>query len=315
MKVNHDRVPLSAAAANADMDFWDWYVRRLLGDPGFSREIPARKSFNKLRSALAGAYSWRGDRRRAETAYRQAQTLYAYSPESSFRLVQDVLIPERRFETAADSLRHLRRLDPNNRNIPIEPVENLRDAQRRVDALRPKLDPGPDGQPAISEEELLALIPDALACGAGDVAQRALLAAQTRRGTSRLFPVKLGLVLCGSGHPEQAARLFATVPDMLADPSLSGADVRTISTALIGANKAAAALSALRPYLRDRDPQDWRAWVQFALASHLLGDDAKALTGMEQARKFGGQEAVELMRKSPLASLVPAPAPRPGAAR
>jgi Flp pilus assembly protein TadD len=315
MKVNHDTAPLSSANANADMDFWDWYVRRLLGDPGFAREIPARKSFNKLRSALAGSYSWRGDRRRAETAYRQAQSLYAYSPESSFRLVQDVLIPERRFETAADLLHHLKRLDPNNRNIPVEPVENLRDAQRRVDALRPKLDPGPDGQPAITEEELLSLVPDALACGANEVAQRALLAANMRRGTSRLFPVKLGLVLCDAGRPEQAARILATVPDLLADPSLSGSDVRTISTALIAANKNAAALSALRPYLRDRDPKDWRAWVQFALANHFLGDDAKALTGMEQARKFGGQEAIELMLKSPLATFLkpqnPPAAPRP----
>ena len=315
MKVNHDRVPLSAENANADMDFWDWYVRRLLGDPGFAREIPARKSFNKLRSALAGAYSWRGDRRRAETAYRQAQSLYAYSPESSFRLVQDVLIPERRFETAVDALRRLQRLDPNNRNIPIGPVEGLRDAQRRVDALRPKLDPGPDGQPTITEEELLALVPDALSCGAVDVANRALLAAHTRQGASRLFPVKLGLVLCDSGRPEQAARILATVPGLLADPSLSPSDVRTITTALLAANKADAALSALRPYLRDREPRDWRAWVQFAIASHLLGDEARALTGMNQALQFGGGEAEALLLKSPLAPLLrkqrQQPAPRP----
>jgi len=315
MKVNRDRVPLSAAAANLDMDFWDWYVRRLLGDPGFAREIPARKSFNKLRSALAGAYRWRGDLRRAETAYRQAQSLYAYSPESSFRLVQDVLVPERRFETATDLLLHLRRLDPNNRNIPVETIADLRDLSRRVEELRPKLDPGPDGQPAITEEELLELIPKALSCGANEVANRALLAGQMRRGTSRLFPVKLGLALCGSGRPEQGARILATVPDLLADPSLSASDVRTVATALIAANKPAAALSALRPYLRDRGPEDWRAWVQFALASHLLGDENRALTGMEQARRFGGQEAIELMLKSPLAKLLPSPAPRPGAAR
>ena len=319
MKVNRDRTPLSPEAANADMDFWDWYVRRLLGDPGFAREIPARKSFNKLRSALAGAYSWRGDRRRAETAYRQAQSLYAYSPESSFRLVQDILIPERRFETAADLLHHLKRLDPNNRNIPVETIEGLRDAQRRVDALRPKLEPGPDGQPPITEDELLALVPDALSCGANDVAQRALLAANMRRDTSRLFPVRLGLVLCDAGRPDQAARFFASVPELLADPGLSPSDVRTISTALIAANKAAAALSALRPYLRDRAPQDWRAWVQFALASHLLGDEAKALTGITQALKFGGKDAEDLILKSPLVPLLrklqsASPLPRPGGA-
>ena len=123
--------------------------------------------------------------------------------------------------------------------------------------------------------------------------------------------MKLGLVLCDSGRPEQAARFFDTVPELLADPSLSGSDVRTISTALIAANKPAAALSALRPYLRARGAEDWRAWVQFALASHLLGDENRALTGMEQARRFGGQEAIELMLKSPLAKLLPSPVPRP----
>ena len=127
--------------------------------------------------------------------------------------------------------------------------------------------------------------------------------------------MKLGLVLCDAGRPEQAARFFATVPDLLADPSLSGSDVRTISTALIAANKAAAALSALRPYLRDREPQDWRAWVQFALASHLLGDDARTLTGMEQARKFGGQEAIDLMLKSPLATFLRKQAAPPAPSR
>jgi Flp pilus assembly protein TadD len=279
------------------MDFWDWYVRRLLGDPGFAREIPARKSFNKLRSALAGAYRWRGDLRRAETAYRQAQSLYAYSPESSFRLVQDVLVPEHRFETATDLLLHLQRLDPNNRNIPVDAIADLRDAQRRVDELRPKLAPGPDGRPAITEEELLELIPRALSCGANDVAGQALHAAQMRLGSSTLFPVKLGLVLCQSGRADQAARILSTVVPLLSDPSLSGEDVRTAVTALLSSGKAAESLAALRPYLRDRGSDDWRAWVQFALASYLLGDDDTARIGVVQARKFGGKEAEALMQR------------------
>lgn len=297
MKVNRDRAPLPPEAANRDMDFWDWYVRRLLGNPKFAREIPARKSFNKLRSALAGAYRWRGDLRRAETAYRQAQSLYAYSPESSFRLVQDVLVPERRFETATDVLLHLRRLDPNNRNIPVETIADLRDLARRVEQLRPKLDPGPDGQPAITEEELLELVPIALSCGANDVAQRALLAAQMRRNTSRLFPVKLGLVLCRSERPENAARILAAALPLLADPSLTGEDVRTAATALLAAGDAANALAALRPYLRGRGAEDWRAWVQFALGSYLLGDNATVRLGIGQAVKFGGKEAEALVNR------------------
>ena len=178
-----------------------------------------------------------------------------------------------------------------------EAIAGLRDAQRRVDELRPKLAPGPDGRPAITEEELLELIPRALSCGANDVAGQAMHAAQMRLGSSTLFPVKLGLVLCQSGRADQAARILSTVVPLLSDPSLSGEDVRTAVTALLATGKAAESLAALRPYLRDRGSDDWRAWVQFALASYLLGDDDTARIGVAQARKFGGQEAEALMQR------------------
>ena len=42
-----------------DLDFWDWYTRRLTGDRRFVRDVVARKSFSKLRSAIAGLYAAR----------------------------------------------------------------------------------------------------------------------------------------------------------------------------------------------------------------------------------------------------------------
>ena len=127
--------------------------------------------------------------------------------------------------------------------------------------------------------------------------------------------MKLGLVLCQSGRPENAARILAAVVPLLADPSLTGEDVRTAVTALLSAGDAANALAALRPYLRARGAEDWRAWVQFALGSYLLGDDATAELGIGQAVKFGGKEAETLVRKQlgPYLKKAqpPSPAPRP----
>ncbi len=57
MKINSDKSPLNDAIARNDMEFWDWYTRRLLRDPAFRRDFAAQKSFSKLRAAIAGLYA------------------------------------------------------------------------------------------------------------------------------------------------------------------------------------------------------------------------------------------------------------------
>ncbi len=47
--------------ARNDMEFWDWYTRRLLRDPAFRRDFAAQKSFSKLRAAIAGLYENKGN--------------------------------------------------------------------------------------------------------------------------------------------------------------------------------------------------------------------------------------------------------------
>ncbi len=87
MKINANPVPTLAADNVADdLDFWDWYSRRLNGDRRFIRDVVARKSFSKLRSAIAGIYTVRGMFSEAETAFKEAISLYPLSPEANFRL-------------------------------------------------------------------------------------------------------------------------------------------------------------------------------------------------------------------------------------
>ena len=73
MKINSEPIPeLSETMVKNDMDFWAWYMELLLNDSNFTRDVVARKTFSKLRSAIAGLYAYRRMFNEAETAFRQA---------------------------------------------------------------------------------------------------------------------------------------------------------------------------------------------------------------------------------------------------
>ncbi len=114
MKINTN--PLMALPPDnvtADMDFWDWYTRRLTGDHGFLRDIVARKSFSKLRSAIAGLYVVRGMFPEAEQAFKEGVSLYPLSPEACFRLA-DLYLRWNRPNDAIKLMEDFCRQDPGN---------------------------------------------------------------------------------------------------------------------------------------------------------------------------------------------------------
>ena len=96
MKIRKDATPIPQQSVVDDKEFWDWYHRRLVKDPGFRRDFPAQKSFSKLRAAIAGLYAKTGHFREAGDAFREAVMLYPASPEASFRYIQEVLLPMRK---------------------------------------------------------------------------------------------------------------------------------------------------------------------------------------------------------------------------
>lgn len=123
LKLNSKATPtIAEQTIRDDMDFWDWYVRRLTADRKFIRDVAARKSFSKLRSAIAGIYVHRpqGGQRlvEGEDAFHEARLLYPLSPEANFRVVQEMLLPMSRFTEAIHIMDDLKDLDPHNRNIP-----------------------------------------------------------------------------------------------------------------------------------------------------------------------------------------------------
>ncbi len=97
MKINNEPTAITPEMVRNDHEFWDWYVARLVGDSKFTRDIVARKTFSKLRSAIAGLYAARGNMAEAEYAFKQAVELYPLSPEAVFRLA-DLYMRERRFD-------------------------------------------------------------------------------------------------------------------------------------------------------------------------------------------------------------------------
>jgi thioredoxin-like negative regulator of GroEL len=99
MKINNEPTAITPEIVKNDHEFWDWYVKRLVNDKKFIRDVCARKTFSKLRSAIAGLYAARGNLSEAEYAFKQAVELYPLSPEAVFRLT-DLYMRQHRYEEA-----------------------------------------------------------------------------------------------------------------------------------------------------------------------------------------------------------------------
>ncbi len=89
---------------------------RLGGNWKFLHDVVARKTFSKLRSAIAGLYAYRRMFREAEYAFKQAVELYPLSPEANFRLA-DIYMQMGRFSDARLLIEDFLRNDPGNDKV------------------------------------------------------------------------------------------------------------------------------------------------------------------------------------------------------
>ena len=141
MKINADKTPYDAKRAAKDMDFWDWYVRRLLDDPMYRRDFAGQKSFSKLRAAIAGLYNKQGRYREGAQAFREAVALYPASPEATFRYAQEVLLPFHRWDVTLEMMDYTDRIDPNNKRTAglrnyVQRIQTLTAEVTRLEGLR-----------------------------------------------------------------------------------------------------------------------------------------------------------------------------------
>jgi tetratricopeptide (TPR) repeat protein len=185
MKINRDPLPaLTEDILKRDHEFWAKYSERLIGnwitydtpvkditdfaervymhhdytgfkgDLKFIRDDDAQKSFSKLRSSIAGVYSWRVGmppsggvmppqyiatgknheevEREAEFAFKQAFAFCPYSPEAVYRYVQ-LLVNVHRADDALLVAETAQKLDPYNGQF-IYLINNLSAIKAQTDA-------------------------------------------------------------------------------------------------------------------------------------------------------------------------------------
>lgn len=140
MKINAEPLPgITPQMVENDRKFWDWYARKLLENPKFTRDVVARKTFSKLRGAIAGIYVYRRMYPEAEYAFRQAIDLYPLSPEANFRLA-DVFMQQRKFTDARKLIEKFLTLDPKNEKVKdfLNQIRETENADARRAALESK---------------------------------------------------------------------------------------------------------------------------------------------------------------------------------
>jgi len=127
LKLNPEPRPeLSPEIIARDRQFWADYEAKLLATPGFAGNDSARKTFSKLRAAIAGVYDYRRLYAEAEAAYRQAIRLCPASPEASFRLAQ-MLVNCRHPAEAIQVVESLLAVDPSNESAKgyLQQLQNM----------------------------------------------------------------------------------------------------------------------------------------------------------------------------------------------
>jgi len=117
MKINKEPLPkLTPKMIENDTTFWNWYAGMLTNNPKFMRDVVARKTFSKLRGAIAGIYAYRRMYPEAEHAFNQAIDLYPLSPEANFRLA-DLYMQQRKFSDARVLIEKFLEQDPGNTKV------------------------------------------------------------------------------------------------------------------------------------------------------------------------------------------------------
>jgi len=260
MKINKE--PLSALTPEMiknDMDFWNWYTNRLLNNRKFLRDSVARKSFSKLRCAIAGLYSYRRLFNEAEASFRQAIALYPGSPEANFRLA-DLYLQNGRFADALEVMEKNLRQDPRNDKIVgfINQIRDMERMQARIAELQGQLSSGKGTLDSVFELSSLYL----------------------RSGKDQPFTELSMQVLNNTNLPPQAYLKVAEI-------AASGQPPRLNMIA-----------EAYQRYLR-RERSDPRIWHELGCVQAALNQPSNALHSLQQAIAIGGEPVKDVIRKDP----------------
>jgi tetratricopeptide (TPR) repeat protein len=303
MKINKDANPLNREIARNDMEFWDWYQRRLLRDPAFRRDFPAQKSFSKLRAAIAGLYANRGYIREADAAFREACLLYPASPEATFRYAQEVLLPLRRWDVISDLLDYTDRVDPNNAR-----TGNMRDYVNRLRSVTEEI-------ARLRQDAAKGPLPPAqqlrLAQAHASLGQNAAAAGTVKRLLSSPDDKPFDLLIaCAQIYAQcgQRGEAAKTLKDALgkAPPNLDPQLQRGMASIFAEGGMNAEADACLNAYLR-ANPNDVDTWLQLAIVKDAQGLVQDSQNAIIQAYRINAQEASQRLQSNEQLQRIAAP--------
>lgn len=309
LKINPEPLPgLTPEQVKNDMEFWAWYSRRLLNNKRFIYDSVARKSFSKLRSAIAGLYESRQMWENAEKAYRESVELCPLSPEAAFRLAQ-MYMRLGRLDDALELLKWYQKEDPNNGRTRemIGIVQTRKDKIAQKTALEQYFAvEGPKEQvEALKKAIELAFLYREF----GDT-QRLIQLTRNILETPSLPPdVYLGISrmyaeMRNYDEMDRALKLFkernptnmpAQFHRMIADTYAHAATVPPQTQEAVVRNLTAAC-EEMRKYLA-LTPRDYTAWHELGVMNVFLGKEADAIRSLKQALVVGGEQAMSSMKQ------------------
>lgn len=292
MKINRERTALTKETARHDLDFWDWYTRRFTADKTFLRDVVARKSFSKLRSAIGGLYANRRMLPEAERAFNEARMLYPLSPEANFRLVQEVLMPQRRFTEAREVMLEFNRLDPGNNRVPdfIRHLEGFEKLWTRIGVLEKQRSSGQmDVNRALELADLY------------HQAQQTHLFTVMIRGVidTPELPLQFLFRAAQLCHSAKVNSEMVRALDLLMErlPVDTNPNVYLeIARMYARADRSEQVKAVMDRYLQI-NPSDWRGWLDVALLQLGMREESAALSSIERALELGGQDALEIINQ------------------
>ena len=294
MKINRNKLTsLTPTMIRDDMDFWDWYTRRLTSRRDFTRDVVARKSFSKLRSAIAGLYAHRGLRAQAETAFLEARQLYVLSPEANFRLAE-VYMRSGRLDKATALITEFGKMDPDNTKAAdfLKQITSISENNERIKAFEKETKAGKlTTDRALQLAELyrkagqIGRSDGILSSMLGNKTLPPFIHFQVAQAYDRIKKYKKmdqALALCLTRLPKNAP----------AQPFLDIAKLYSKSKNPTGMR------NAMKAYL-ERAPKDWRAWLDLASLDLQHGDTTQAGVSLGAAIRYGGSDAQRLIQSNP----------------
>ena len=309
MKINREPLPqLTEQICQSDHEFWAKYSERLIGnwitydtpvkeitdfaervylrhdytgfkgDERFIRDDEAQKAFSKLRSSIAGIYSWRLGippsggtmppqyiapagpnhdmvEREADFAFKQALAFCPYSPEAVYRYVQ-ILVNMRRLDDALLVAQTARELDPYNGQF-----------EYLVNSLNSMKNGQPQQQPSSAELERAK-------------SETVTLEQDIKKNPTNFDEqFKLAQAYIQMRQPQ---RTFDVLDGIISNPHVTVQAVMEVASAYNQLNQVPKIIPALEK-LTQLMPDSPEAWYDLAAAHAALGQNPQALDALKKS--------------------------------